>query len=710
MYSRRGPAHPRDLLRARPRRVRRDGAGRHHRVGEFHYLHHAPGGTPYDDPNAMGEALIAAAAEAGIRITLLDTAYLSAGFGQPPPNHHQLRFSDGTAEAWAERASTSSRTRDHARIGAAIHSVRAVPAGQLGTVARLGRGAAGPAARPPLRADRRERRLPGRPRLHPHPAARRPRRARPAHHRPSTPPTSPTRTSRCSATPAPARACAPPPNATSPTASAPPSPSSARARPLSLGSDSHAVIDLLEEARAMELERAAAHPHPRPLDGGRPAARRHRRRPRRPRLARRGHPRTGRARRLHHRRPGLRQHSGTAAPARRRDGRIRRLRRRRTAHGRRRPAHRPGRAAHARPRRARSPRRGHRRPARLTPPNPARTRTPAAHPDARRTAITNIASLVTNDPSLGDGSPLGLIQDAAVVIDGDRIAWTGDSSKAPATDNARRRRRPGGDPGLRRLPLPPASSRATAPQEFNARMSGRPYTAGGIRTTVAATRAATDDELCTPTSPATSREALRQGTTTFETKSGYGLTVEDEARALRIAAAHTDEVTYLGAHIVVARLRRRPGRLRRPGHRRDARRLRPARPLGRRLLREGRLRRRPGPRDPHRGQGQGPASRASTPTSSSYGPGVQLAVELGAASADHCTHLTDADVDALAPAATPSPRCCPAPSSPPAPTGPTPAACSTRAPPSRCPPTATRARPSPPPCRSASRSPYATWG
>src|SRR5205823_1316051 len=66
-------------------------------VGEFHYLHHAPGGTRYQDPNAMGEALIAAAADAGIRITLLDTAYLSAGFGTPP-NHHQLRFSDGTAD------------------------------------------------------------------------------------------------------------------------------------------------------------------------------------------------------------------------------------------------------------------------------------------------------------------------------------------------------------------------------------------------------------------------------------------------------------------------------------------------------------------------------------------------------------------------------------------------------------------------------------
>ncbi|MFD3922649.1 formimidoylglutamate deiminase [Streptomyces sp. NPDC058595] len=112
-------------------------------VGEFHYLHHAPGGTPYDDPNAMGEALIAAAADAGIRITLLDTAYLSSGIskrrGGKPPDRHQVRFSDGTAHAWAERvsdlAARYAKDDDLVRIGAAIHSVRAVPAEQLSTVA-----------------------------------------------------------------------------------------------------------------------------------------------------------------------------------------------------------------------------------------------------------------------------------------------------------------------------------------------------------------------------------------------------------------------------------------------------------------------------------------------------------------------------------------------------------------------------------------------
>lgn len=108
-------------------------------VGEFHYLHHGPGGEPYDDPNAMGNALISAARDAGIRITLLDTAYLASGFGRDgrgePPGRQQLRFSDGTAEAWAERAAQLRVPEGgHARTGAAIHSVRAVPARELGPI------------------------------------------------------------------------------------------------------------------------------------------------------------------------------------------------------------------------------------------------------------------------------------------------------------------------------------------------------------------------------------------------------------------------------------------------------------------------------------------------------------------------------------------------------------------------------------------------
>jgi formiminoglutamate deiminase len=95
-------------------------------VGEFHYVHHRPGGAAYDDPNAMGEALIAAAAEAGLRICLLDTVYLSSGFGEPV-TEEQARYSDRSIDGWVERVSELTDS-PHARIGAAIHSVRAVPA------------------------------------------------------------------------------------------------------------------------------------------------------------------------------------------------------------------------------------------------------------------------------------------------------------------------------------------------------------------------------------------------------------------------------------------------------------------------------------------------------------------------------------------------------------------------------------------------------
>ncbi len=97
-------------------------------VGEFHYLHHQPDGTPYANPNAMGEAVLAAADDAGIRITLLDAIYLHGGLdgsGYRPPSGAQLRFSDGSATAWAERVSQLAPGTRH-RIGAAVHSVRAV--------------------------------------------------------------------------------------------------------------------------------------------------------------------------------------------------------------------------------------------------------------------------------------------------------------------------------------------------------------------------------------------------------------------------------------------------------------------------------------------------------------------------------------------------------------------------------------------------------
>lgn len=101
-------------------------------VGEFHYLHHAPGGKPYADPNAMGEALREAAADAGIRLTLLDTCYLAGGIGVEP-DEVQRRFSDGSASAWASRVAAL-KEGELFRVGAAIHSVRAVPADQLSLV------------------------------------------------------------------------------------------------------------------------------------------------------------------------------------------------------------------------------------------------------------------------------------------------------------------------------------------------------------------------------------------------------------------------------------------------------------------------------------------------------------------------------------------------------------------------------------------------
>jgi formiminoglutamate deiminase len=104
-------------------------------VGEFHYLHHQPDGTPYDDPNEMGKALLAAADDAGIRIRLLDTCYLAAGFGRPPEGV-QVRYSDGDAHAWAERVAAF----DDPRVGAAIHSVRAVPRDQLPVVVEAAQG------------------------------------------------------------------------------------------------------------------------------------------------------------------------------------------------------------------------------------------------------------------------------------------------------------------------------------------------------------------------------------------------------------------------------------------------------------------------------------------------------------------------------------------------------------------------------------------
>ncbi|MEU8253627.1 imidazolonepropionase [Micromonospora inaquosa] len=256
--------------------------------------------------------------------------------------------------------------------------------------------------------------------------------------------------------------------------------------------------------------------------------------------------------------------------------------------------------------------------------------------------IDNIGELVTNSP--GDG-PLGIRRDAAVLAEEGRVVWVGPSAYAPAADH---RIDAGGAavlPGFvdSHAHLVFAGDRAA---EFAARMAGQPYTGGGIRTTVGATRAATDDEL-RGTVRRLRGEALRQGTTTMEIKSGYGLTVADEARSLRIAAESSTETTFLGAHVVPAEYADRPddyvGLVCGPM-------LAAAAPYAKWIdvfCERGAF-----DVDHARailacGQAVGLGVRVHA-NQLGPGPGVQLGVELGAASVDHCTYLSDADVDALA--------------------------------------------------------------
>jgi imidazolonepropionase len=182
--------------------------------------------------------------------------------------------------------------------------------------------------------------------------------------------------------------------------------------------------------------------------------------------------------------------------------------------------------------------------------------------------------------------------------------------------------------------------------EFDARMSGTPYSAGGIRTTVAATRAATDEQLAA-NAARLAAEALRQGTTTIEAKSGYGLTVHDEARSLIAARTVTEETTFLGAHVVPAEYADRPDDYVYlvAGEMLDA--CAPYARWADVFIERGAF-------DPDqarrileaaKAKGLGLRVHANQLT---QGEGVRLAVELGAASVDHCTHLGDDDIDALA--------------------------------------------------------------
>lgn len=251
--------------------------------------------------------------------------------------------------------------------------------------------------------------------------------------------------------------------------------------------------------------------------------------------------------------------------------------------------------------------------------------------------VTDIGELVTWEP----GRPVQT--GAAVAIEAGRVAWTGPAAAAPACDEAIDAAGAAVLPGFvdSHSHLVFAGDRS---EEFAARLAGRPYSAGGIATTVAATRAAGEAELGALVARRVA-ELHRQGTTTVEIKSGYALTPEGEALALRIAARHTSETTYLGAHVVPdgwtpeAYVELVCGDM-----------LAAAAPharwidvfvergafgadQARAILEAGRA------------AGLEPRLHANQ---LGYGPGARLAAEVGAAAADHCTYLDDADVAALA--------------------------------------------------------------
>jgi len=268
------------------------------------------------------------------------------------------------------------------------------------------------------------------------------------------------------------------------------------------------------------------------------------------------------------------------------------------------------------------------------------------------TLLTNIGELVTNarDGRTASGAPGGSeafasIAEAALVIDEGRVAWTGPARHAPAADQlvdcAGRVVLPGFVDSHAHLVF--AGERST---EFAARMAGVPYAAGGIRATVAATRAASDKQLRTNLERL-AHEMLYQGTTTLECKSGYGLTVADERRSVALAAEDTGEVTFLGAHVVPPEFAGDPG-----GYTDLVRGPMLAACAAYARWIDVFCERGAFGADEARavltaGQAAGLTPRVHA-NQLGPGPGVRLAVELGAASADHCTYLTDADVDALA--------------------------------------------------------------
>jgi imidazolonepropionase len=259
-------------------------------------------------------------------------------------------------------------------------------------------------------------------------------------------------------------------------------------------------------------------------------------------------------------------------------------------------------------------------------------------------AITNIGSLVTNDQGLGLGI-LGELTNAALVIENEKVVWVGNANQVPATDQRIDVEGKAVIPGFvdSHAHLLFAGERSA---EFQARMKGEKYSAGGIKSTVAATRAATDAEL-EQNFLRLVQEMQRSGITTFETKSGYGLTTNDETRALAIATKHTPETTFLGAHVVPSDYSGKEDKYVElvTGEMLDS-----VLPYAkwidvfcdqgafdvdqsRQILQAGKA------------KGLLPRIHANQLTA---GGGVQLAVELDCSSADHCTHLSDKDIEALA--------------------------------------------------------------
>jgi imidazolonepropionase len=256
----------------------------------------------------------------------------------------------------------------------------------------------------------------------------------------------------------------------------------------------------------------------------------------------------------------------------------------------------------------------------------------------------NIGELTTNDPSLGDGSPLGLMTRAALVVEGDRIVWVGGLDAAPAADEVVDVGGAAVVPGFvdSHSHLVFAGDRSA---EFAARMEGAAYSAGGIQSTVAATRAAPDDTVTAHVGRLVA-EMARQGTTTVEIKSGYGLTATHEARGLAIARQFTPETTFLGAHVVPPEYADDPagyvdlvtGPM-----------LAAAAPYARWVdvfCERGAFDADEAREVLRAGMSAGLLPRIHA-NQLGPGPGVRVACEVAAAAADHCTHLSRTDIDDL---------------------------------------------------------------